>query len=279
MRMKGEPNTWMGLKEALILFCIAICLIAYTNATAVAIPNRPVENVYVFDFADIISGEDEEEIRGIAQEIDKITSAQIIVVTVNGLEGKTIEEYSLELFRMWGIGNKEKNNGILILVNKENLLAGKSGRIRIEVGYGLEGAINDGKAGYILDNYALPNFENKDYSKGIKATFMAVANEVAKEYNVEITDLSKNISLPIEEDKENKGWDLIFLILLILIIAVLVVIIWEQYDDDNHTDPTGKGGHGKWSTFFGGGSFGGFGGSSYGGGFGGGACGGGGASR
>ena len=86
----------------------------------------------------------------IAKAIDDRTKAQVVVVTVNDLSRMEIEEYALNLFRNWGIGDREKNNGVLILVNKESLIANQRGRIRIEVGYGLEGAITDGKAGAIL---------------------------------------------------------------------------------------------------------------------------------
>ncbi|NLL18707.1 MAG: TPM domain-containing protein, partial [Clostridia bacterium] len=86
---------------------------------------------------------------GVALALKKASGADLVVVTVENLGGYTIEEYALELFRRWGLGDKEKNNGVLLLVNKENVLTGQSGRVRIEVGYGLEGAIPDGKAGRI----------------------------------------------------------------------------------------------------------------------------------
>ena len=150
-------------------------------------PPVPSGLTYVYDYADLIDSSDELKMKKIAQALDKKTGAQLVVVTVNDLDGKPIETYSLEILRGWGIGDKEKNNGVLLLVNKENLLADRSGKIRIEVGYGLEGAINDAKAGRILDNYALPSFKEGQYSKGITDTFMSLASEIAAEYGLDLT--------------------------------------------------------------------------------------------
>jgi uncharacterized protein len=141
-----------------LLLLVILCIIAILFpqfALAEPIPPKPQANVYVFDYADLIESQDEQAMQKIAKSIDDRTKAQIVVVTVNDLSHMEIEEYALNMFRNWGIGDREKNNGVLILVNKESLIANQRGRIRIEVGYGLEGAITDGKAGAILDNFAL----------------------------------------------------------------------------------------------------------------------------
>lgn len=230
--------------------------------------------MYVFDYANLINDRDKGEMRNIARKIDELTTAQIVVVTVNSLDNKTIEECALQLFRSWGIGNKEKNNGVLILVNKENLLANKSGRIRIEVGYGLEGTLPDGKAGYILDTYALPSFQKKEYSKGIRDTFFAVASEVAKEYKLYLSELkgykvggTKKISINLDP---NKIVDTIFIIVFFIIMLQDI----RNADSNDDDDDFGSSGFSGGGSSFSGGSNG-----SSGGGFGGGSSGGGGASR
>ena len=138
----------------IMLLLIAILFLNFVLFSGIIkaepIPSKPDSNVYVFDYANLINESDEQEMKKIAKALDDKTKAQIAVVTVNDLSGIAIEDYSLRILRDWGLGDKEKNNGLLILINKENLIAGRSGRIRIEVGYGLEGAINDGKAGAIL---------------------------------------------------------------------------------------------------------------------------------
>lgn len=79
-----------------------------------------------------------------------------------------------------GIGNKSKNNGILFLVSTGER------KVRIEVGYGLEGRINDGKAGRILDNYVVPYLKNNDWDNGIKNGFNAILEEVCSEYEITV---------------------------------------------------------------------------------------------
>ncbi|MGB9812201.1 MAG: TPM domain-containing protein [Thermovenabulum sp.] len=249
------------------------------------VPPKPAYNEYIFDFADLIDENQEEEMREIAKKIDDLTGAEIVVVTVGSLDGKTIEDYALELFRSWGIGDKEKNNGILILVNKENLLLDKKGRIRIEVGYGLEGAVNDGKAGYILDIYALPAFKEKNYSKGIYDTFLAVTSEVAKEYGVDLEKSGLSKLEGYKSEEKDSIFKIVIDIMLFFIILYFFFIMPRRIF--RRRPPFGGGGgpiiRGPFDPF-GGGGFGGFGGFSGGsgggfGGFGGGSSGGGGASR
>lgn len=268
------------LLAILSVFVFSFVILFSQTALAETIPPKPQTNLYVFDYADLIESQDEQEMRKIAKALDDKTKAQIVVVTVNDLAKMEIEDYALNLFRNWGIGDKEKNNGVLILVNKESLLANQRGRIRIEVGYGLEGAINDGKAGAILDNFALPAFEVGEYSRGIKDTFMAVSSEVAREYGLDLSgsDLSGLESYLVEEDDD-------LLLDLIIALVIFIIIIYfstrkrgsrRYYRRGPFNGPFGPfGGGGFHGGGFGGGGFGGFGG----GGFGGGRSGGGGASR
>jgi uncharacterized protein len=247
------------------LLIIAVLLLINTAiAFAEPIPAKPGTNTYVFDYAGLITGADEQEIKKTAKLIDDKTKAQIIVVTVNDLAQMEIEDYALQLFRSWGVGDKEKNNGLLILVNKESLLKNRQGRIRIEVGYGLEGAVNDGKAGAILDTYALPAFETGGYSRGIRDTFMAVSAAVAEEYGLDLAS-DELVGLQDYSVEESDFWGILPIIAVIIIIILLL---------------GGKHGSGKYrrGPFIGpfiGGSGGGFGGGSSGGGFGGGGFGGG----
>lgn len=102
-------------------------------------------------------------------------------------------------------------------------------KIRIEVGHGLEGAIPDGKAGRILDTYAIPTFENKEYSKGIKDTLFAVASEVAKEYNLNLeehkgysdTQMPANSSSS-EDDSNLKLSDVITFMIFVIVFAYIL---------------------------------------------------------
>jgi uncharacterized protein len=177
-----------------------------------------------------------------------------------------IEDYATGLFRKWGIGSKEKNNGVLILIAYKNPSSLK--KSRIEVGYGLEGALPDAKTGRIQDDYMIPYFKDGDYSSGILNGYAVICSEVAKEYNVTLDSLSGSGVQQRQSRNVNVGNVSVNPILLIILIilflsfdgfffkwAILRIILSMIF---------GRGGRGGFGG--GGGGFGGFGGGSSGGG-------------
>ena len=148
----------------LIMLIFTILAFYYTTYAVVS----PKTNFYVNDYADVLSEETENYILNSNIDLQSKTKAQIVVVTVKTLDGKTIEEYATELFREFGIGDKEKNNGVLLLCSTGDRM------FRIEVGYGLEGALPDGKTGRIQDQYIIPYLKNDNYDEGIKNGFSAI---------------------------------------------------------------------------------------------------------
>ncbi|MCL2480224.1 MAG: TPM domain-containing protein [Spirochaetaceae bacterium] len=147
--------------------------------------NLPLPKGYVSDYAGIINNSDKQIIEALGIELKQKSGAEIALLTVSTIEPySSIDEYANEVMSKWGIGEKGKDNGVLIV------LSTGEGMLRIEVGYGLEGAITDGHAGSIMDKYMIPYFRNKDFSTGLKEGYSAVAVAVAKEYNFEITGVS-----------------------------------------------------------------------------------------
>ena len=141
---------------------------------------EPSKEFYVYDEANVISDSTESHIIDINKELYEKTKAQIVVVSVNSLEDRPKEDYALELFRKWGIGGSKENNGLLFLV------APNEREVTIQIGYGLEGAITDGRAGEILDTYAVPYFSEDNYDEGILNSFNAIVGNVTNEYEIEI---------------------------------------------------------------------------------------------
>lgn len=139
----------------------------------------PIGDIYVQDFAKILTEDEIAELRSIGRTIEDQTTAQISVLTVDTIGENTIEEYANEAFRQYGIGNETENNGVLLVIAVTDRL------IRIEVGYGLEGRIPDGKAGRILDEHAVPFLQNDQPNHAIIETYKALANEVLAEYGQE----------------------------------------------------------------------------------------------
>lgn len=215
--------------------------------------------LYVNDFAHVLDKDEKTYINNQGNTLEKATGAQIVVATIESLDGKTVQEYALDLFREWGIGEKEKNNGILVL------LAVNDRKARIEVGYGLEGAVNDAKAGRILDEYGISHFKNNRWGNGLCEIYRALALEIYSEYGL---DIPGEVSEPIEQTDEDKECEVYFSV-FILIFLVMVFIFYTKNRGGGMY--IGSGGYFLDGTEFGG--------VSNGSGFGGGSCGGGGASR
>lgn len=150
------------------------------------VPSKPVEFNCVFDYGNMLQTDEAQLIRIAGNYIRAKSKAELVVVTVENLDGMVLEDYAHELFNTWGIGDKEKNNGVLLLVNKETTLAGTSGRVRIEVGYGLEGALPDSVCGRILDEKTLPAWDKKEYGRGIVDGYMEIVRRVAMEYSMDL---------------------------------------------------------------------------------------------
>lgn len=143
---------------------------------AIAAPNEipaPVGDIYVQDFADILTATEEDQLRNIGRNVEDATTSQIAVLTVDSIGESGIEEYAVDAYRSYGLGTAENSNGVLLV------LAIKEKKIRIEVGYGLEGTIPDGKAGRILDEYAIPHLQNGQQNLAVIKTYNALANEVS----------------------------------------------------------------------------------------------------
>ncbi len=127
---------------------------------------------YVNDFANLMSDGAISRLEDRLTVLEQDTTAQLAVVTLTGLEDRSIEEYAAGLFQQWGIGQKSQDNGVLLLIARD--VNANRYRYRIEVGYGLETVITDGRAGRILDNEVLPKTRMGDYDGGIEAGVMAL---------------------------------------------------------------------------------------------------------
>ena len=172
----------MNKKKSIVWVCILFLVVwmgVTTVSFAVVTPNA---EFYVKDDANVLSEETEDYIMQTNIDLEQKTGAQIVVVTIPSLEGESIEEYANELFRAWGIGSKEKNNGLLLLCSTGDRL------FRVEVGYGLEGILPDGKTGRMQDEYIIPYLKENNYDEGIRNGYSAFLQEIAEEYGVTISN-------------------------------------------------------------------------------------------
>ncbi|MFH2018913.1 MAG: TPM domain-containing protein, partial [bacterium] len=209
----------------------------------------------VNDFAGLLSQSTREDLAAFLTAYEAGTSNAIIVVTVPSLEDDVIENYAVELFKAWGIGQAKKDNGVLLLV------APAEREARIEVGYGLEGEITDLEAGQIINRILIPAFKQNDFDGGISSSVHALVSSIDGEFQVPVDP---------KQQREETISTIIFIIIFLLFIFLRIYARKKGK----------KGGGSGLGPFIGGfllGGGGGSGGSGFGG-FGGGSSGGGGAS-
>ena len=128
---------------------------------AVCAANFPVLTGRVVDEANVLSTATRDALSSKLAELETKSGIQLVVATVNSLQGDEIEPYANELFRAWKLGEKAKNNGVLLLI------APTERRARIEVGYGLEGTLTDALTRVIIENAIIPRFRANDFRGGI----------------------------------------------------------------------------------------------------------------
>lgn len=223
----------------------------------------------VNDFTGLLSLKEQASLEQKLREFNDTTSTQIAVVTVPSLHGYAPNDYAQRLAEQWGIGQKGKDNGVLVLVKPKS--RSEQGQVAIAVGYGLEGAIPDAVAARIIRNEIIPEFQNDRYYAGLDKATDVLMKLTSGEYSAE----------EYEQDDFTE-YALAFIFLLFIILVFAISRFRSKGPDQNAGSGSsrsqggpfifwgGLGGQGGGNT--GGGSFGGFGG------FGGGSFGGGGAS-
>lgn len=252
MKMSNRKGIYAAVLAVVCMITISVCAYAKTN-----IPS-PTERLYINDYANVIDGETEDYIYEKGKAYSEGGGPQVAVLTMKSIGGASLENFSIETARKWGIGDNKENNGVLILLVTE------SRDIRIEVGYGLEGVLNDGKCGRFIRN-AKDKLSSGDYSAGIKQIYDSVVGELEN---------------PSEEEDNSDMIEIASALVAVAFIIILSFIVGRRGGPGGgryYRRRRFYGGYGGFGGNFGGGGFGG-GGFSGGGSFGGGSFGGGGAS-
>jgi uncharacterized protein len=242
-----------------ILLLLILVSFAPPISAAVRVPPQPPN--YVVDLANIIDSNAETSLNAYLKELERKTSAQVVVLTVTSLDGESIEDFSISLAHdKWKLGQKGKDNGMLLLV------AIQDRKYRFEVGYGLEAILPDSLVGSIGRQYLVPYFKKGDFSTGILTSTLAVINIIATDAGVTLGDLPR---MEVRRDNRNveaqeltpmgKLFSLLFIVAMIYFfikhprLAFFLLLM----------SMSGGGRRGGWS---GGGGFGGGGGGGFGGG-------------
>ncbi len=254
----------VSTSKKLYLFLLFLLAALFAFRAVASTPEPPaVPRDYVVDLAGVMSPDAGARLNALLLELEQKTTAQVLVLTVQSLDGQSIEEFSFNTKEQWKLGQKGKDNGVLIVV------AVKDRRYRIEVGYGLESVLPDSLVGSIGREYFVPYFRQGDYSSGIYTGTVALIRTIAAHEGVQITTGEEVAEPRVSVGGKPIGlfqaviFGIFALVALILFIThprqCFLILLLSQMG----------GGRGGWSGGgggFGGGSFGGGGGGSGGGG-------------
>lgn len=185
-----------------IAFTVLLAVFFTTKVYAIV---TPTANFYVNDYANLLSEDTKSYIMQVNQSLQEQTGAQIVVVTIPSLEGSSLEEYATTLFRNFGIGDRTKNNGLLLLLSL------KERKFRVEVGYGLEGILPDAKTGRIQDEYMIPYLKENQWDEGIKNGFNAFLEVIVNDYGITINRQSPKVVGSSQETNFNYSFFSVFL--------------------------------------------------------------------
>ena len=192
------------LPSLFLLFILNSISISYAQNVS-----YPAASGYVVDQSGIIDSATQSRLEAWILELKQKTTAEVAVVTVDSTEPLTIEEYAVNLFQRFGIGKKGKDNGVLLLV------AYKDHHVRIEVGYGLEGAVTDAYSNRIINSIITPEFKQQQFSDGIEKGTAAIVSLIASEYNVTLTGVPETV---YQDQQGSSSWT--FILILCIFIAI-----------------------------------------------------------
>lgn len=268
--LKPWPSAGQPLLLAGAALLLLLCLVASGLAAG---PSFPILSGRVVDKADLLTGAEEAELTRALEALESKSTDQLVVVTLPTLQGYEIEEYGYQLGRHWGIGQKGKDNGVLLIV------APNERKVRIEVGRRLEPILTDGLSKLIIENTILPRFRRGAFGEGI----LAGAKDITDSLLGDSEEVKRRAGGGLQED----GLDWIAVIFLLIWFAIFFYIVWRAHrsamrsprtattadgrqrrrrDSDWIIVPGGWGGSGNWGGGSGGGGWSGGGGGGFGGG-------------
>ncbi|MBN1306377.1 MAG: TPM domain-containing protein, partial [Chitinispirillaceae bacterium] len=179
---------------------------------AAPLPARP--QGWVGDYAAVLDAATVAAVSRISQALWEQTGFALIIATVASIGDESIETYAVKLYEKWGVGSKDEDEGVLIVLSLDPR------RVRIEAGYGAEGYLNDAKTGRLLDQYGVPFFKSGDYSRGMLALSTEIARIVAAEKRVSLTLPVNNDAHRVREEMPRASpLSILFFLIIIIVLA------------------------------------------------------------
>ena len=200
----------------LVHYLLALMLVVLAGTAAQA-QTFPKLTGRVVDAANLLSPEQAAQLTAMSQATEQATGRQLVVATVTDLQGYPIEDYGYQLGRTWGIGQKDANNGIILLV------APNERKVRIEVGYGLEPIMTDALSGMIIRDAILPRFRDKDMPGGIIAGATAINEQLKLPLEAAETRAKQLVDSGKRKKRAGGGGD--WLVALFWLAVVLMIVL------------------------------------------------------
>lgn len=196
--------------------CLALVLLCLAFTATAAKPDFPKLTGRVVDNADMLSPDTQNRLTRMLAALEQANGDQVVVVTLPDLGGDSIETYGYQLGRAWGIGQKKKDNGALLIIAK------KERAIRIEVGYGLEGQLTDARSSVIIHRIIEPAFKQGDFDSGVLQGTAAIVKTLGGKPPSELVDQASQAMQHHEQAERGPslGHTLMFFVLMVAIIAL-----------------------------------------------------------
>jgi uncharacterized protein len=185
------------------------CLVFFVWAALAQAMEVPALKGRVNDYAGILSPATINQLETVLSELEKTDSTQIVVLTIASLEGQNIDQYAIKVFEAWKIGQKGLDNGAILIISKNDR------KLRIEVGYGLEGSLTDLLAGRIIGNIIAPQFKAGNFDQGVTAGVAGMIQAVRGQFTA--TEKNRGVS------SRPAGWhgNLFSLVVIIVLVNMM----------------------------------------------------------
>lgn len=268
------------MKRLVALIAILFLFLSSSASARIELPELNTSHIFVQDNANLLTEAEINELNALGTHLEKGTGVELLLLTMDSVGQEHRQDFALRALREYGVGKKERDNGIVIFLNMDNGNEYNNRGIDIQVGYEVEGYLNDAKIGNIIDTVAMDDFRKGDYASGIKNLYKAIYDESLDAYGWDPE------SQEFTNDQPQNTEETPSLFEVILSIIFIMIVIWLLYKGGNGGGrppggrrrrglyppifTSGSGGYGGFGGGFGGGSsgggFGGFGGGSGGGG-------------
>lgn len=205
-----------------------IALMAVIVATAQIPPRPKTADDLVYDYAHVIDTTDYKVIRDSLRNLYMYNKTQVVVLTVESLDGMEIEDFCQQVFQEWGIGDKETNNGVLIVIKPKT--EASRGQVRIHTGYGAEGALPDLLCKKIETDSMIPAFKENNYGLAVRKAVSLISPAMKGEYPQEIATFLQ------EKQKEKESNSRIAVIVYVILYVLLCGLIWYFFFMPTNSD-------------------------------------------